>query len=48
MDKTGCLHGAVNNIDRSLYQTLLVSILNTEKEISSLMFCDQICIQRRS
>ena len=44
MLKTSCFQCAVNDVHSTLYQTLLVSILNTKKEISSLMLCDQICV----
>ena len=46
MDQTGLFQSAVNDLRSALNVTLLVGILNTQKEISSLMFCNQICIQR--
>ena len=42
------LHGTVNDIDCALHIALLVSILDTEQEISVLMLGNQICVQRRS
>ena len=47
MLKPGLFQGPVYNIQRSLYKTLLVCVLHAEDEVSSLVLCDQIRIERR-
>ena len=44
MGKSCFCKGIINNVDGSLYETLLVCIFYAQQKISAFMFCDQVGI----